>query len=186
VIVEDSWAWQVARSELAEPLPRRWAHSQGVARAAMEFAAQLGRDGDLLVAAAILHDVGYAPRLAETGFHPLDGARFLRDAHSADDRLARLVANHTFALLEADERGLRAELESEFPILDDPLFVDALTFCDMTTTPDGTRTPAPDRIAEIVNRYGPDTLVGRFIERATPEILAAVGRAEQTLSAQPK
>lgn len=152
----------------------------------MEFAALLGGERDLLVAAAILHDVGYAPRLAKTGFHPLDGARFLRDAHGADDRLVRLAANHTFALLEADERGLRAELESEFPILDGPLLVDALTYCDITTTPDGRRTNAPDRIAEIVNRYGPDTLVGRFIARAMPGILAAVGHAEQTLSAQPR
>jgi hypothetical protein len=29
----------------------------------------------MLVAAAILHDVGYAPDLATTGFHPLDAAR---------------------------------------------------------------------------------------------------------------
>jgi hypothetical protein len=33
------------------------------------------------VAAAWLHDIGYAPAIAEsgTGFHPLDGARYLRD-----------------------------------------------------------------------------------------------------------
>ncbi len=31
-----------------------------------------------LVAAAYLHDIGYAPELAITGFHPLDGARHLR------------------------------------------------------------------------------------------------------------
>ena len=33
---------------------------------------------DDLVAAAWLHDIGYAPELVETGFHPLDGARYLR------------------------------------------------------------------------------------------------------------
>ena len=29
---------------------------------------------DDLVAAAWLHDIGYAPGLVQTGFHPLDGA----------------------------------------------------------------------------------------------------------------
>lgn len=80
--------------------------------------------------AAVLHDVGYAPRLAATGFHPLDGAPFLRDEHGADERLVWLVANHSFALLEAEERGLRKVLEREFPLLDEPLLVDALVYCD--------------------------------------------------------
>ncbi|MFX0581061.1 HD domain-containing protein [Nocardia nepalensis] len=181
-----SWAWQVAQNELAQVLPRRWAHTQGVARAAAEMAYLRGEDSDLLVAAAILHDVGYAPRLAVSGFHPLDGARFLRDEHQADDRLVRLVANHTFALLEAEERGLREDLEEEFPVLDNQLLVDALTYCDITTTPDGTLTTASARIAEVVARYGPDTVVGRFIQRAEPEILATAARVELALAAQPR
>lgn len=184
--LESAWTWCLAKSELEEPLPRRWAHSKGVARAAVELAAQLSCDRELLEAAAILHDVGYAPRLAVTGFHPLDGARFLRDEHLADERLVRLVANHTFAWLEADERGLRDELESEFPILDDPLLVDALTYCDITTTPDGTRTTAGDRVAEILSRYGPDTVVGRFIQRAAPDIFATAARVEQALLGHPR
>jgi hypothetical protein len=32
---------------------------------------------DDLVAAAWLHDIGYAPELAKTGFHPLDGSAAL-------------------------------------------------------------------------------------------------------------
>jgi hypothetical protein len=27
-------------------------------------------DGEMLIAAAVLHDVGYAPDLSRTGFHP--------------------------------------------------------------------------------------------------------------------
>ncbi|MFJ4654696.1 HD domain-containing protein [Nocardia sp. NPDC088792] len=95
---ESSWAWCLARGELELSLPQRWAHSQGVGRAAIEVAAKLDCDSELLVASAILHDVGYAPRLAMTGFHPLDGARFLRDEYRAEQRLTQLVANHTFAL----------------------------------------------------------------------------------------
>ncbi|MET9377190.1 HD domain-containing protein [Streptomyces sp. NPDC002992] len=180
------WASRVMETELSGVLPLRSAHSQGVAARAVEVGRTLGEDADLLVAAATLHDVGYAPRLAVTGFHPLDGARFLRDAHGADERLVRLVANHSFALLEAEERGLREELAAEFPLLEEPLLVDALVYCDMTTTPDGHHTTAEERIAEIVGRYGADSVVGRFIRRAAPEIFAAVQRVEAALAAQPR
>lgn len=134
----------------------------------------------------MLHDVGYAPRLAKTGFHPLDGARFLRDVHGAEERLTRLVANHSCALLEAEERGLREVLETEFPLLEDQRLVDALVWCDMTTTPDGDRTTAKDRMAEILSRYGAGSVVGRFIRRASPQIFAAVERVETALAAQPR
>ncbi|MEV6203083.1 HD domain-containing protein [Streptomyces sp. NPDC051771] len=180
------WATQVAETELRAALPRRWAHTRGVAGRAAEVESALVKDAGLLVAAATLHDVGYAPRLATTGFHPLDGARFLRDEHGADERLVRLVANHSFALLEAEERGLREELAGEFPLLEEPLLVDALVYCDMTTTPDGGRTTAEERVAEILGRYGDDSVVGRFIRRAAPEIFAAVGRVEAVLAAQPR
>jgi hypothetical protein len=180
-----TWAFVVARGELAYFLPRRWAHSQGVARRARLLARTIA-DAELLESAAVLHDVGYAPRIASTGFHPLDGARFLRDVHQADDRLVRLVANHSFALLEAEERGLRGQLETEFPLLEDLLLVDALVWCDMTTTPDGLPTTAAERITEILSRYGPDSVVGRFIRRAAPEIQTTVQRVETVLAGQPR
>lgn len=146
----------------------------------------MGDDAGLLSSAAVLHDVGYAPRLAKTGFHPLDGARFLRDAHGAEERLTRLVANHSYALLEAEERGLREVLETEFPLLEDQRLVDALVWCDMTTTPDGDRTTANERVAEILSRYGTGSVVGWFIRRASPQIFAAVERVEAALAAQPR
>lgn len=180
------WAYAVAEAELATELPRRWAHSQGVARRADGLAGVLDGDAELLHAAAVLHDVGYAPRLATTGFHPLDGARFLRDEHAADERLVRLVANHSCALLEAEERGLRSALEAEFPLPEDRWLIEALVYCDMTTTPDGELTSAPARIEEIKGRYGQDSIVGRFIHRASPQIFTAVERVESVLAAQPR
>ena len=60
----------------------------------------------LLEAAAWLHDIGYAPGLAVTGLHALNGARYLRDAQHADAMLYRLVAHHSCATIEAGERGL--------------------------------------------------------------------------------
>ncbi|MGW1430917.1 HD domain-containing protein [Streptomyces sp. NPDC002431] len=181
-----AWARKIAEKELSTVLPRRWAHSQGVASRASELGTVLADDAELLSAAAVLHDVGYAPRMMDTGFHPLDGARFLRDEHGADERLVRLVANHSFALLEAEERGLRRTLENEFPSLEQSLLVDALVHCDMTTTPDGHPTTAKERVAEIEGRYGADSIVGRFILRASPEIFATVARVEAALAAQPR
>jgi len=182
---QDLWTWgrAIAEMELAVALPRRWAHSEGVARRAVMLASVLAEDADLLASAAILHDVGYAPRLA-AGFHPLDGARFLRDVHGADERLTRLVANHSFALLEAEERGLRDALETEFPLLEDQFLVDALVWCDMTTTPDGEPTTAVERVTEIERRYGANSVVGRFIRRASPEIFAATARVESAANGQ--
>jgi HD domain-containing protein len=155
-------------------------------RVAARLAPLAAENAELVVTPALLHDIGYAPAIAVTGFHPLDSARFLREEQQADDRLVRLVANHSVALLEAQERGLRAELEAEFPILEDPLQVDALTYADMTTTPDGEPTTPAARIAEIISRYGPDTVVGRFIQRAEPEILAAAARIDPMLAAHPR
>src|ERR1700753_3376670 len=93
------WAAELARKLLEVPLPRRWAHVQGVAAQARTLAPILGDDADLLEAAAWLHDIGYSPELVETGFHPLDGARYLRDVDHADATLCRLVANHSYAIL---------------------------------------------------------------------------------------
>jgi hypothetical protein len=51
---------------------------QGVVRQAQEVSAILpAEEREVLVAAAHLHDLGYAPALVETGFHALDGARHL-------------------------------------------------------------------------------------------------------------
>ncbi|MFD9055727.1 HD domain-containing protein [Streptomyces albidoflavus] len=176
------WAYGLAESMLSEPLPRRWAHSLGVARRAQSLSPVLSDDAELLEAAAVLHDIGYSPSIATTGFHPLDGARFLRDQEGADERVTRLVAHHSCALLEAEERGLRQELETEFT-LERPELVDALIVSDMTTTPDGEATTSTARVTEIVQRYGPDTVVGRFIQRAAPEIHAAVARVDQRMAA---
>jgi hypothetical protein len=109
-----SWAQQFAQALLQQPLPRRWAHVQGVAVRARSLGPVLGTEADLLEAAAWLHDIGYAPGLARTGLHALDGARYLRDAQHADPRLCRLVAHHSCAIIEAGDRGLADVLSREF------------------------------------------------------------------------
>ncbi|GAA4598000.1 HDIG domain-containing protein [Planotetraspora phitsanulokensis] len=175
------WAHDLAKQLLAEPLPRRWAHTQGVAARAMALAPILGDETDKLTAAAYLHDVGYSPELVDTGFHPLDGARYLRDVANADDTLCRLVAHHSCAVNEAAERHLYDALTAEFDE-ERPELVEALTYCDMTTGPDGTHLQVTERLAEIHSRYGPEHLVSRSITASTPCILAAVRAVESTLA----
>ncbi len=178
-----AWAQDLARTLLADSLPRRWAHVQGVAARARSLAPAIGPDTGLLEAAAWLHDIGYLPELAETGLHGLDGARYLRDVQHAEPMLCRLVAHHSCAVIEAEERGLAHVLNREFAPPPRPL-ADALTFCDMTTSPDGDHVPVTHRLAEIHDRYGSGHLVSRSIRRATPLILEAVGqvnaRADRT------
>jgi hypothetical protein len=173
-----SWAQQHARAPLHEPLPRRWAHVQGVANRARSLAAVLGADAGLLEAAAWVHDIGYAPGLATTGLHQLDGARYLRDTQHADATKCRLVAHHSCAIIEAAQRGLADILGSEFEPAPDAL-ASVLTCCDMTTSPDGEPVPVDRRLAEIHDRYGPGHLVSRSIRRATPMILRAVEQVHQ-------
>jgi HD superfamily phosphodiesterase len=174
------WAEELARKHLEVPLPRRWAHVQGVAARAQALAPILGEDADLLEAAAWLHDIGYSPELAGTGFHPLDGARYLRDVHQAEPVLCRLVGNHSCAVIEAEDRGLADVLAREFPAADAALS-EALTYCDVTTTPDGAVVTVHDRLAEIRKRYGPDSLVTRFTYRAEPWLAASVTRTTKRL-----
>ncbi|GGO30164.1 metal-dependent phosphohydrolase, HD subdomain protein [Microbispora rosea subsp. aerata] len=175
-----AWARDLAERLLAGPLPRRWAHTQGVAARAVSLAPILGDDADTLTAAAYLHDIGYSPELVDTGFHPLDGARYLRDVAGADERLCRLVAHHSCAVNEATERDLYDALTKEFAPEQQEL-ADALTYCDMTTGPDGRHLDVHERLAEIHSRYGPEHLVSRSIAASTPQILAAVQAVQDAL-----
>lgn len=174
-------AQQMARTKLEVALPRRWSHVQAVAAKARRVAAAVPEvDRDVLVAAAWLHDVGYSPDLVDTGFHSLDGGRWLRREH-VDERIAGLVAHHSCAWLEAQERGLGDVLAAEFP-REESAVADALCFSDMTTGPDGQDFEVLERLAEIRSRYGPDHLVTRFIIKAEPEMVAAVGRTQSRLA----
>lgn len=92
---------------------------------------------------------------------------------SADEGLCRLVAHHSCAAVEAEERGLAEDLVCEF-VAPRRVLADALTYCDMSTAPDGQPVAVENRLAEIQDRYGPRHLVTRVISRAAPRIIEAV------------
>jgi hypothetical protein len=160
------WAAGYAE-ELLAPLGDRWAHVQGVVRQALEVAAILpAEEREVLVAAAYLHDLGYAPALVETGFHALDGARHLRAL--GYERLAGLVAYHSGARCEAELRGLAAEL-AEFADEASATSI-TLTYCDMTTGPGGEVITYEERLAGVERRYGAEHVVARSVRHARAEV----------------
>jgi hypothetical protein len=153
--------------------PERRRHSLAVGRKAEAVASQVpaALRADL-VAAAVLHDVGYG--YPETGFHPLDGARVLaRAGFSA--RICHLVVHHSASTWEAEERGLSLAVHADFAVQDVDLGPAhaVVWWADMTTGPTGEDVTVEERLEEICARYGPGDLVTRFISRARPVLLAA-------------
>lgn len=183
VPVADLVAWaQWAAEKHVAPLGRRWTHVQRVAAKAELVGAMFPAHRGTLVAAAWLHDVGYSPELAQSGFHPLDGGRFVR-AHG-QEQVARLVAHHTGARVEASLRGIDGYLD-EFPFEDTELDR-ALTFCDLTTGPAGASVRVEERVAEIRERYGESHPVSECMKICREEFLAIeqdLGRRLATLAA---
>ncbi len=137
------WASERAAS-LLSPLGNRWLHVQGVVERAHWVSQTFdGDDRVYLLAAAYLHDIGYAPSLRMTGFHPLDGAIYVRSF--GYERLASLIAHHFAARFEAHLRGCN-RLLLEFPRERSPV-ADALTYCDCTTGPAGEHISLKERAA---------------------------------------
>ena len=156
----------------------RWLHVQAVAARAGELRSAVpAAERSLLVTAAWLHDIGYSPVLRETGFHPLDGARYL--ARAGHPREAALVAHHSGARFVAEVQGLVSELAG-FPFVEDALS-DALTYADQTVGPRGERLSVADRLVEAVRRHGPDAPASLAAPRRDPYIYAAAERTEARL-----
>jgi hypothetical protein len=163
---------------LLAPLGDRWTHVRGVARQASQVSVVLlPGERDVLIAAAWLHDLGYAPSLADTGLHALDGARHLRTL--GQERLAGLVAYHSGSRHEAELRGLTADLAAFEDEASDTSI--ALTYCDMTIDAAGAVVTFAERLADVERRYGPDHLVPRALRRAKPEIERCIGLVEARL-----
>jgi len=175
-----SQAAELAESLLA-PLGDRWRHTRAVAARAEELTAAVPVDDrELLVVAAWWHDLGYAAELVSTGLHALDGARYLA-AEGYPERLCAMVAHHSAATFEADERSLSDEL-IRWP-REESSVADALWMADMTTGPQGESIDYPRRLAEILDRYNADSIVGRAMSRARPTIEAAIERTQRRLLA---
>lgn len=166
----------LATALLEAKLPRRLQHVRATGRRASVLGHMTTDERQLLAVVGTLHDIGYAPDLVDTRFHPIDGARFLR-ADGWDETIVNLVAHHSCAVVEAERRGLLAELNGEFP-RNDALPHDEVCFCDMTTGPAGELMTVEERLADIRQRYGPGSIVGDAIDQAEAELVATVHRVQ--------
>jgi HD superfamily phosphodiesterase len=104
-------ARSVAQTHLEVSRPARWQHVTAVAGAAERLATLLDAPGgETVVTAAWLHDIGHAPGVRDTGFHALDGARFLTRMRRFPAEVIALVAHPSCADSEhrnAATAGLR-------------------------------------------------------------------------------
>lgn len=153
----------------------RWRHVAAVG----SLAESLPSAPEVVRSAAWLHDVGYASDAARTGFHPLDGAKYL-DELGWPAEVVALVAHHSGALVEAEERGLRHELE-RWPVPNWDL-LDLVNYCDLTTGPTGARVSVTARLDEILGRYDTGDPVHRAVSRSAPALVDSVRRAEAWLA----
>ena len=161
----------------------RLRHVRGAGLVASMAAGALRLDQpELVVAAAWLHDIGYAPAIARTGFHPLDGALFL--AHEGwPEEVVFLVAHHSHAAVVAPYYGVEPHMAlfEHLPGLAD----DVITFSDLRAGPNGLGADPRDRVKDMRRRHVDRTFVPegirearyRMLLTAAARINAAVNRA---------
>ncbi|MFD0982711.1 HD domain-containing protein [Tropicimonas aquimaris] len=113
--------------------------------------------GGRLVIAAAYHDLGYAPDLATTGFHPVDGALVAR-SDGLDDGIVEAVLHHSGAraLAQRTRPELMPHYGPECRMMRSALSR-ALTFCDTHSGPRGETFTLSERIAEIRQRHAGNT-----------------------------
>lgn len=185
-------AHDLAMTLLATALPTRWAHTIGVATTARQLAHILDPDNaDRIEAAAWLHDIGYAPTLVHTGFHPIDGATYLQRTTPTLTEITSLVAHHTGARFEAHQRGLTAEL-ARYPHPTHDIDLAILNCADLCTGPHGDPVNPDARLTEVLHRYPPEHPVHQAITRSGPLLCAqahlvldAASQRRNSLSANP-
>jgi len=61
---------------------------------------------------------------------------------------------------------------------------DALTYCDLTTGPNGEHISVRQRLADILNRYQPDHPVNRATRKATTSHIESVRNIQARLTAR--
>lgn len=147
-----SWAVSVAAG-LLTPLGNRWRHTVTAARHAEQLTHRVPpADRPLLLAAAWLHNIGCAPVLAATGFHPLDGALAVTDGTDGTPaRLAGLVAHHTAG--ETPPGGLTRHL-ARYPREHDAV-AELLAYAVLTASPTGRTVTVAERLDDITDPHGP-------------------------------
>ena len=160
--------------------PQRLAHIMVVADRVRQSARDMNElnpgqnvDEELAFVAALVHDIGYLEDAYQTGFHPLDGARYLE--RSGFPKLAELIVGHSSAPEESQLRGLGTINAS------DDIIADLITYWDSQVKQGGEVVAAEQRHEDILLRYGEHSVVGQAAIRARPRIQEIARRVERLL-----
>ena len=176
---EDLIAWSEQQAtHLLPVLGNRWLHILRVVEVAMHITYIFSEEEHpLLIAAAYLHDIGYASSLAKTGIHPIDGANYV--AQFGLPRLASIIAHHTGFRFTASLIHAQDKLAA-FPY-EHSLVTCALTYCDLHSGPTGQPFTLQERLDDIVARYGRSSPVTRSFIAALPTFKNDIAIVERRL-----
>ncbi|WP_421899102.1 HAD-IIB family hydrolase [Maridesulfovibrio sp.] len=149
----------------------RLAHMRQACKTARRLAAQMDYDtetAETVVTAALFHDVGYSEKLSKTGFHPLDGAAYLAHCNAPED-LVSAVLWHSSTPVEIESMPEMKEIYSQFPgpNYDCPIYK-AVAYCDFRTSPVGESYSFGQRIVELENRFGLDSVPPAIARKTLP------------------
>ncbi len=126
-----------------------------------------------------MNDIGYAPTVRDSGFHPLGGANYLI-GHGYPPVLAELVVHHFGAWFVADVRGLSDELR-RYGFQEDGVS-DALTTRVRVSGRMAPRCRCRSGSRRSWDRHRPDSPNARTRSRREPHLCAAAARVEQRLT----
>jgi HD superfamily phosphodiesterase len=121
--------------------------------------------------AGLVHDIGYLAQARETGFHPLDGYRFLRE-HGAES-LARCIVGHSSSPEEARLRGL------SLPDGTEDIAAKLVTYWDMRVKQGGEIVSYAERLEDILRRHGRESVVGQAQILADGRIRRLISEIEE-------
>ena len=120
----------------------------------------------------------YAPQLRETGFHPLDGAGYLRSI-GWSQAICNLVAHHSEGRFVASVQDLDKQL-ARYRFSEDAVS-DALTVADQTTGLFGEPVTVEQRMSNMLRRHGPDSANALAHPDREPHLRAAAARVTERL-----
>gem|GEM_PF-1978370 len=134
--------------------------------------------------AALLHDIGYLPEISTlleqateyhpTGWHPVDGANFLR--YRGEHRLATLIEGHGHSPEVSKLRGLAPMTVSN------DIVAMIITYCDVQTDPNGIPVSYMERLNEIGERKGLESQEYKAHLLARNRIETIISKIDQLLA----
>lgn len=125
-----------------------------------------------LIASAYLHDIGYSEELNKFNFHAYDGYKYLLD-NEYDKSVLKVILHHTYSELlyyiQGEDRLVITETYNKIPLTsftkEEDYIFKLLTLADMKSNYKGEKVTVADRISDIYDRYGEDSIISKHISQ---------------------